>query len=83
MESNTIPINHFQSETFEVENKFSKINVGDVFKEKHHSYLNEFTLFLAHFNAIPNFMHEINIDCKNAIKWFSKAYKEEINRLPI
>src|SRR5690606_12132735 len=42
------------------------------------SYLNEFTLFVAHFNSIPNFIHEVDIDCKKANNWFAENYKSEI-----
>jgi hypothetical protein len=38
-------------------------------------------LFLALFNSIPNFIHEINIDCKKADKWFLVKYKDEIKDL--
>jgi len=55
------------------------VNLGEVFSERNRtSYLNEFTLFLAHFNSIPNFIHEINIDCKRANQWFVENFKGEI-----
>jgi hypothetical protein len=49
-----------------------------VFADRNNSYLNEFTLFLAHFNAIPNYIDEVNIDCKKANTWFIETYKAEI-----
>lgn len=81
MESKTIDLNQLQSRTVELEQLFSKMNLGEVFTEKKGSYLNEFTLFLALFNSIPNFIHEINIDCKKADKWFLENYKDEIKDL--
>jgi hypothetical protein len=42
------------------------------------SYLNEFALFVAHFNTIPNLIHEINIDCRKANNWFAEKYNPEI-----
>ena len=57
------------------------MNMGAVFAERKGSYLNEFTLFLAHFNSIPNFIHEIDIDCKKANAWFLETYKEDIKDL--
>ena len=81
MESKTIDLNQLQSRTVELEQLFSKMNMGEVFTEKKGSYLNEFTLFLALFNSIPNFIHEINIDCKKADKWFFENYKGEIRDL--
>ena len=57
------------------------MNIGEVFAERKGSYLNEFTEFLAHFNSIPNFIHEIDIDCKKANAWFLETYKEDIKDL--
>ncbi len=56
----------------------NKVNIGAVFSERTGCYINEFSLFLAHFNCIPNFIHEIHIDCKRAKNWFSEKYKPEI-----
>ena len=57
----------------------SKISVGDVFMERQsRSYINEFYLYLAHFNYIPNFVNTINIDCRKALPWFIEHYKAEI-----
>jgi hypothetical protein len=81
MESKTIDLNKLQSRTVELEQLFSKMNLGELFTEKKGSYLNEFILFLALFNSIPNFIHEINIDCKKADKWFLVKYKDEIKDL--
>ena len=78
MESQTITLNDFKTDTVKLEKTSSKINLGEVFAERRGSYLNEFTLFMAHFNAIPNFIHEININCKKANNWFVDTYKSEI-----
>ena len=50
---------------------------NDIFGEYGH-YLNANTLFLAYFNAIPNFTHEIKIDTPKAIKWLIDTYQSEI-----
>jgi hypothetical protein len=78
MGSKAINLNHLQAKTAELEKTTSKMNLEGVFAERTHSYLNEFTLFVAHFNSIPNFIHEISIDCKRANKWFVEYYKGEI-----
>ena len=44
-------------------------------------YLNEQALFVAHFNAIPNIISEIRIDCVKAIPWFAKFYEDSIKDL--
>jgi hypothetical protein len=81
MESKTINLNLLQTKTIQLEKTSSKINLSEVFAERKGSYLNEFTLFLVHFNTIPNFIHEINIDCKKANNWFLQNYEREIKDL--
>ena len=81
MESKVTNLIDFKSRTQELEITSSKINLGDVFAERKGSYLNELTLFIAHFNAIPHFVNEIKIDCRRAIKWFDDTYRTEIRDL--
>ena len=70
-----------EPDNYRMEKTSSKITSGEVFAERKDSYLNEFTLFVAHFNAIPNFINEIKIDCEKANKWFAEFYKNEIKDL--
>ncbi len=49
---------------FDITKTSAKMNLSEVFREKKGSYLNEFTLYMAHFNAIPNYINEIEIDEK-------------------
>jgi hypothetical protein len=81
MEAKANNLSSLQAKTIELEKTSSKVNLGEVFSERKGSYLNEFSLFLAHFNTIPNFIHEINIDCKKANTWFVEFYKGEIKHL--
>lgn len=69
------PLNH---KPFELSNTSTKINLSEVFPHLNRSYLNEFTLYVAHFNLIPNYINEVDIDCKKANIWFSENYKSEI-----
>jgi len=78
MKSVSINLNQLQAKTANLEQTSSKMNLGEVFSDRRGFYLNEFNLFLAHFNSIPNFIHEINIDCKKANAWFVETYKAEI-----
>lgn len=55
-----------------------KRSLAGVFSQRDNSYIDEFNLFITYFNAIPNFIHEINIDCRKANKWFTETYKSEI-----
>src|SRR5450432_4019946 len=78
MESTITSFCQLQTHTIELEKTSSKMNLGEIFSEREEAYLNEFNLFLAHFNSIPNFINKKNIDCKKANKWFVENYKSEI-----
>jgi len=67
-----------QSSEFDIKNTCSQINLSDIFLTRNGVYLNEFTLFLAHFNAIPNFIHEVDIDCKKVNSWLIGKFRDEI-----
>jgi len=77
MEIKVDNLHALQGAMFETGN-CSRMPLSDVFIGEKHFYLNEFTLFLAHFNTIPNFVHETDIDCTKANKWFVETYKSEI-----
>lgn len=78
MESKLVNLKNTQIIPFDLEQTLPKLNLADVYAERKGSYLNEFSLFTAYFNTIPNFIHEININCKKANIWFSEEYKSEI-----
>ena len=79
MEPKIIPFNHPAELPGEIKNPTPQVRLTDVFQLRNTSgYINEFNLFTSYFNAIPNFIHEINIDCKKANGWFSSQYKSEI-----
>ncbi len=78
LKANSESVSNFTVIPTELEKTTSKLNIAEVFSERKGSYLNEFTLFLAYFNSIPNFIHEINIDCKAANLWFLDEFKTEI-----
>ena len=62
----------------EFETTSAKVNLAQLFTDRSSSYLNELTLFLAHFNTIPNYIHELNVDCYRANNWFEDTFSEEI-----
>lgn len=79
MKPKAVNFRELQSNTFELEKTSAKMNLSEVFTGRSYdTYLNVFTLFTAHFNAIPNFIHEIEIDCLKANSWFAEHYKNEI-----
>lgn len=57
-------------------NNAAKISLGEVIS-KEGSYLNEFSLYLAHFNIIPNYIVEIAVNCKRSNSWFVENYKQD------
>ena len=59
----------------------SRMSLDRVMDTQNRGYINEFNLFIAHFGAIPNFIHEIGIDCRKASPWFYETYREEIKDL--
>jgi len=81
MESIANPLYNLVAKSVQLEKISSKITLGEVFAERTDSYLNEFTLFLAHFNTIPNSINEIKINCKKANQWFIEKYKSEIKNI--
>ncbi|MBK8329339.1 MAG: AAA family ATPase [Bacteroidetes bacterium] len=78
MQTNNLTLKLTTDRPFELAKTSAKMTISEVFSERKGSYLNEFTLFVAHFNAIPNFIHEVDIDCKKANFWFLEYYKSEI-----
>ncbi len=79
MQTNEFNPSNFKSKVFDFKNTSSKINISEVFADRQNNYLNEFTLFVAYFNTIPNFVGEVNINCRKANQWFANKYNTEIN----
>jgi len=61
--------------------KVEKTALSTVFAQREGSYINELMLFVAHFNTIPNFINEIDINCIKACEWFADNYKNDIKNL--
>jgi hypothetical protein len=78
MQVDDILLSKLQSGTFKLENTSSKMSLSAVFNERRGSYLNEMTLFVAHFNTIPNFVNEVDIDCMKVNRWIVDNYSSEI-----
>ncbi len=78
MMSKTISLNRLPAKEFDLKETSSSMNMSDIFGDRTRAYLNEMCLYFAYFNTIPNFIKEINIDCKKASKWFSEKYESEI-----
>lgn len=67
------------SKTFELEKTLVKANLSGVFDDEQFR-LNESSLFIAHFNAIPNMIIQERIDCEKANRWFLENYRFEIKK---
>ena len=70
-------VNQAQNQAFNLDKTTVKMDLAHVFDPRVGSY-NEFTMFIGHFNHIPNIILEGGIDCKRSIKWFADTYKDEI-----
>jgi hypothetical protein len=77
MKTENINFSEFQDDSFDLNGMTAKMNRSNLYA-KREGYLNEFTLYHAHFNAIPNYMEEKKINCKRANAWFLENYKSEI-----
>ena len=60
------------------QHKAAQATLSDVYSVEKTGFLNEYTLYLTHFNYIPNYIIEHNIDCKKAHAWFLGEFEEEI-----
>lgn len=81
MKSKPVDLKNLKTTPFYLEETTAKMSMGEVFADRRSAYLNEFSLFLAHFNYIPNFIHETGIHCVSASKWFVTTYETEIKNL--
>jgi len=64
MQTNNITLNPTTDRPFELAKTSAKMTIQEVFAEREDSYLNEFTLFVAHFTSISNFIQEVDIYCE-------------------
>lgn len=77
MQKTDLTLNYVGQVPFDLTQTSVKMGISDVFAERT-GYINECMLFVVHFNSIPNFVVEIDIDCHKANLWFSEQYKDEI-----
>jgi len=71
----------FPTPTTNPELKAEKTVLSTVFAQRDGCYINELMLFVVHFNTIPNFINEIDINCTKACEWFADNYKNDIKTL--
>jgi ATPase family associated with various cellular activities (AAA) len=79
--SKNVSLKNLPIKVFDINAASSNMNISEVFAESPCSYLNEFKVFLAYFNTIPNLIIEEEIDCRRANKWFIENYKDDITDL--
>lgn len=68
-----------QNQAFDLTKTTTNVGLDRIFSHGGTTDHNELNLYMAHNNRIPNIMFEREIDCRRAIKWFSKTYHEDIN----
>ncbi len=71
----------FHAPASNLELKAEKTVLSTVFAQRDGCYINELMLFVIHFNSIPNFINEIDINCTKACEWFADNYKNDIKTL--
>lgn len=78
MKAGKIDLTQLYAKGAGIEKTSIKASMNILFEDNKGWYLNENSLFLVHFNSIPNIFRENDIDCKKANKWFVENYKHEI-----
>jgi len=78
METKEVTVHTLQTDSFDLSKTTKKIKISEVFTIHRPGDINGIYLFIAHFNTIPNYYKEININCNKANQWFVETYKKEI-----
>ncbi len=72
-------IEQLQRNSFDVGDTSAKMPISDVFtSSNYHSPHEDFQMFVAHFNTLPNLIELSWIDCDKATKWLAKTFQHEI-----
>lgn len=79
MRNDSINLSQFQSKSSIIENNMTSLSLQSNFKgDNSNNYLNDFTVYMAHFKTIPNVVPAVKIDCKKAQAWLIQHYEKEI-----
>jgi len=78
MKSKEINLTNLPANTLDIVKIIAKTSSRDIFKDIRGGYLDEFALFFAIFRNIPHYVHEYDIDCRKANKWFLENYRNDI-----
>ena len=78
MKKHQLNIQKFQSNKFDLTKTTEQIKLSEVYNYSNSSEISHTKLFVAHFNKIPNYLCEIDINCKKAHTWFVENYEKEI-----
>jgi energy-coupling factor transporter ATP-binding protein EcfA2 len=72
-----IDIHKYQTRHFDISKTSDTINMRHIWTDKN-TDINEFYLFMTHFNAIPNYISQVAINCNKATDWLLKQYAADI-----
>lgn len=78
MKSKQLDIHKFQTNSFDLSKTTQKIRLTEVYNIHRPYDINTNDLFIAHFNTIPNYFKEEELNCVKAHSWFIENYKDEI-----
>lgn len=77
MKEKEINIHHLQTRSFDLNKTTLRIKLSEVYSFNSDD-IKPLKVFIAHYNAIPNYFVEIDINCKKAHRWFYDNYKNEV-----
>lgn len=80
MQTETSQINTILTKNYSLTETSGKPPLSEIFSENRSGNINEYMLYLTHINSVPNFLCEIEIDCKKARAWFENNFNNEIKQ---
>ena len=72
-----IDIHKYQTRHFDICKTADKVSMRHIWTDKN-TDINEFYLFMTHFNAIPNYISQVEINCNKAANFLLEQYPEAI-----
>ena len=78
MNKRKLEVHQFQTNSFDLTKTSERINLSQIYNSTHSDEIITVKLFLAHFNKIPNYFSEIDINCDKANEWMMKNYQKDI-----
>jgi len=78
MKTKTPDIHKFVKDNFDLSLTTEKIKISDIYSKNRFNEIDEFKMYLAHFNTVPIYFKLDEIDCEQYHQDFINVYEEEI-----